>query len=169
MFTLIGVINSSKPSAMALSNFELTSPPQIISMVVDDRVCPARCCTSLIDAPISLLTEPKTEKSRRSIKLEEFALTILKGIKKTDGIVFQSGNGTPFSARNLLRHFHSILEEADLLSIRFHDLRYTFASLFIIKMSTQRWSRKCLVILYNQFDFRYLLSPDTGYAKRSCQ
>jgi integrase len=45
------------------------------------------------------------------------------------GYVFATGNGTPFSPRNILRHFKSKLKEAGLPeSTRIHDLRHSFIS-----------------------------------------
>jgi len=78
-----------------------------------------------------VLTEPKTEASRRSIKIPPIAVEALKTIPNTGGYVFKTSNGTPFSPRNLLRYFHRILEKADLPMMRFHDLRHTFASLLL--------------------------------------
>ena len=46
--------------------------------------------------------------------------------------MFSSQVGTPSSARNLQRHFKSLLERAGLSkSFRFHDLRHTCATLLL--------------------------------------
>jgi integrase len=46
--------------------------------------------------------------------------------------VFPSQLGTPLSARNLQRHFKSLLERASLpKSFRFHELRHTCATLLL--------------------------------------
>ena len=51
---------------------------------------------------------------------------------KDQGLVFPSQVGTPLSARNLQRHFKSVLELAGLpKSFRFHDLRHTCATLLL--------------------------------------
>jgi integrase len=48
------------------------------------------------------------------------------------GLVFPSSVGTPIGARNLDRHFKSLLQRARLpLSFRFHDLRHTCATLLL--------------------------------------
>jgi len=47
------------------------------------------------------------------------------------GLLFPSTLGTPISARNLVRHFKSVLKANDLPSIRFHDLRHSCATLLI--------------------------------------
>ena len=48
-----------------------------------------------------------------------------------DGLIFTTKLGTPLDARNVTRVFHRVLEEAELPSIRFHDLRHTAASLLL--------------------------------------
>ena len=80
--------------------------------------------------------EPKSEKSRRSIVLPDFALQALlkiTGNPGKTGLVFQTSNGTPFSPRNIERHFKSVLVKADLPIIRFHDLIHTAATLLLIE------------------------------------
>lgn len=79
------------------------------------------------------LGEPKSEKSRRTISVPEFALNILKPLKK-DGLVFTTSSGKPISPRNLSRHFHQSLEKAGFQHMRFHDLRHTCATL-LLKMN----------------------------------
>jgi integrase len=46
-------------------------------------------------------------------------------------LVFLSTIGTPLNPRNLLRQYKSLLNEAGLPDIRFHDLRHTAASLML--------------------------------------
>jgi|SRR5450759_320708 integrase len=77
--------------------------------------------------------EPKTEKSRRSIVLPDFVLQALKKHPGKTGLVFATSNGTPFSPRNIERHFKSVLIKAELPIIRFHDLRHTTATLLLIE------------------------------------
>ena len=47
------------------------------------------------------------------------------------GLVFPSEIGTPMQARNLSRHFKSLLKHAGLPDIRFHDLRHTAGTLLM--------------------------------------
>jgi integrase len=79
------------------------------------------------------LQEPKTEKSRRELALPEFTVKVLKEhLEKhpsNSSYVFATSNGTPFSPRNILRHFKSKLQEAGLpQGTRIHDLRHSFIS-----------------------------------------
>ena len=46
-------------------------------------------------------------------------------------MIFPSQKGTPADRDNLRRHFKSLLSEAGLPEIRFHDLRHTAASLML--------------------------------------
>ncbi len=89
---------------------------------------------------------PKTETSRRAIRLQPGLLTKLRTHRAaqdkmrleledeyTDhGLIFCQVNGRPLDARNLLqRDFWGSLRRAGLRRIRFHDLRHTFAALLI--------------------------------------
>jgi integrase len=48
-------------------------------------------------------------------------------------LIFTSTIGTPIHPRNLVRHFHGVLEAAGLPRKRFHDLRHTCASLLLVQ------------------------------------
>jgi integrase len=92
-----------------------------------------------------LILEPKTERSRRLIRLPEFVREALKDhltqraalaqspTWKESGLVFTTNIGTPISPRNMLRHFKNKLTSIGLPNIRFHDLRHTIASLLLEK------------------------------------
>ena len=89
-----------------------------------------------------IITEPKTEKARRTIALPEKAVEALRKHKQEQAqrshagravdLVFTTSNGTPIGARNLIRDFQSALKKADLPRIRFHDLRHTSATLLLV-------------------------------------
>jgi len=92
-----------------------------------------------------LILEPKTERSRRLIKLPDFVRAALKDHLarrevlaqnpdwQENGLVFTTNIGTPISPRNMLRHFKNKLTSIGLPNIRFHDLRHTTASLLLEK------------------------------------
>ena len=78
------------------------------------------------------LTRKATQalRAHRRAQLEERRK--LEGLWQDQGLVFPSQVGTPLSARNLQRHFKSLLERAGLpKSFRFHDLRHTCATLLL--------------------------------------
>ncbi|MBA2693071.1 MAG: site-specific integrase [Rubrobacter sp.] len=92
--------------------------------------------------------EPKTKKSRRSIRLTTQAAQTLKehlsrqlrdiemlGDRYEDrGLVFTTETGAPVIPSNLRRRsFAPLLKRANLPSIRFHDLRHTCATLLLTK------------------------------------
>jgi integrase len=80
-----------------------------------------------------IVTQPKTESSRRPITLPDTALEVLKEHLENveDGLIFTTRSGKPISARNIVRHFKRVIEEIGLPEIRFHDLRHTHASLLL--------------------------------------
>jgi integrase len=90
--------------------------------------------------------EPKTKKSRRSIRLTSQVVEALRshlerqlrdmeilGARYHDqGLVFTTNTGAPINPSNLRqRSFASLLKRASLPHMRFHDLRYTCATLLL--------------------------------------
>ncbi|MCL4561925.1 MAG: site-specific integrase [Chloroflexi bacterium] len=89
--------------------------------------------------------EPKTRSGRRSIRLGEATLTVLRAHQehqklerlvvgkrwKENGLIFTSAVGTPVYPRNMFRDYQETLDQAGLPRIRFHDLRHTAASLML--------------------------------------
>lgn len=71
---------------------------------------------------------PKSDKSRRTIALPEYAIDVLRTIEPGNGLIFTTSSGKPISPRNLLRHFHQSLEKAGLPRVTFHSLRHFHAS-----------------------------------------
>jgi integrase len=82
------------------------------------------------------LTQPKTQKSRRRIRIPRPALEVLKAhvtaLGRKDGFLFVTTVGTPIRARDLVIQFKGILERAGLPDIRFHDLRHLCATLHLM-------------------------------------
>jgi integrase len=89
--------------------------------------------------------EPKTKSGRRTIKLGEGTLQVLRlhrqrleQLKSLAGdrwqendLIFPSRAGTPGDPSNLRVDFLKVLDRAGLPKIRFHDLRHTAASLML--------------------------------------
>lgn len=90
--------------------------------------------------------DPKTARSRRSIRIPKLALAALKKHRKVQleermklsglwqdyDLVFTTGVGTPMSRADLItRSFKPLLRGAGLPDIRFHDLRHTCATLLL--------------------------------------
>ena len=92
-----------------------------------------------------MLDKPKTEKSRRSIKIGKEGIEILmyqkyclesekeekKELWREEGFVFPSTIGTAMDPSNLVKKFRQALKRAGLKIIRFHDLRHTSAALML--------------------------------------
>jgi integrase len=91
------------------------------------------------------LTEPKSTRSRRTVRMPQVVVVALKAHRKRQleerlaagnawqdsGLVFTSPLGTALDPRNVTREFHAMLSTADVPAIRFHDLRHTAATLLL--------------------------------------
>ncbi len=91
------------------------------------------------------LLEPKTEKSKRTIKLPSQLKSELRAHRdrmegerdlagdrwKENGFVFPTSIGTPYEPRNLNRHFTKLLARLGMPHSRVHDMRHTAASLLL--------------------------------------
>ena len=91
------------------------------------------------------LVEPKTERSRRTIKMPEVVadslvehlsrqqeLRMLAGGRwVVSSLIFTTSLGTPIDGGNVTRQFQHLLEVAGLPRLRFHDLRHSCASLLL--------------------------------------
>lgn len=89
--------------------------------------------------------EPKSARSRRTIAMPEAVVKALgrhrvrqlearlvAGSKwQETGYVFTSSIGTPIDLRNVTRAFKAVLKEAQLPTIRLHDLRHSCATLLL--------------------------------------
>ena len=93
------------------------------------------------------LVEPKTDASRRTIRLAPEMVTALKQHRSRQGaerllagprwpdsdIVFTTSIGTPMNGANLRRSFRRRLKAAGLPQVRFHDLRHGCATFLLSK------------------------------------
>jgi len=73
----------------------------------------------------------KTKNAYRNISISKDAVEMLKEMEKhrTCEYVFPSPNRGPISPDSVMNMLHRVLDRAGLPSIRFHDLRHTFATL----------------------------------------
>jgi integrase len=103
--------------------------------------------------------EPKTKKSRRSIRLTSRAVEALEshlerqlrdmgilGDRYEDrGLLFTTGTGGPINPSNLRqKSFARLLKEAGLPHIRFHDLRHTCATLLFAQGTHPKYVQELL-------------------------
>jgi integrase len=83
------------------------------------------------------LTEPKTERSRRTLRLPRQVIGALTAhrAKQTvvplPGLVFTTDKGTALDSRNVTRYLQNHLQRLGLPRQRFHDLRHAFATLMV--------------------------------------
>lgn len=94
-----------------------------------------------------VFTEPKTSRSRRSIRLSQTAVHALKRHKdqqerereaaggdwQAGDLVFCTSTGAPLSSTNETKRFQRAAEQAQLPALRFHDLRHTAATILLVK------------------------------------
>jgi integrase len=92
-----------------------------------------------------IFSEPKSTSGRRLIVIGLATLEKLKEHKnrqdyerngfpedwQTLNLIFAKPNGSPIGPRSLYRKFKSIINDAELPEIRFHDLRHTAATLML--------------------------------------
>jgi integrase len=93
------------------------------------------------------ITEPKSTRSRRTIRMPGVVIAAVKAHRKRQltermaagagwqgtelGLVFGTPFGSPLDARNMTREYKAILQAAELPNVRFHDLRHTAATLLL--------------------------------------
>lgn len=75
-----------------------------------------------------VVTEPKSESSRRNIPIPEFMIAILKKFQDKAELYVLSGKDKPVEPRTMQYRFAKILKNVKLPSVHFHALRHMFAS-----------------------------------------
>lgn len=81
------------------------------------------------------LAEPKTDRSRRTLRLPQRVIAALaaqrgrQAVVPMSGLIFATGAGTPLHSVNVTRSLQRTLKRLGLPQRRFHDLRHTFATL----------------------------------------
>ncbi|GCE04222.1 tyrosine-type recombinase/integrase [Dictyobacter aurantiacus] len=90
-------------------------------------------------------SEPKTARSRRTIMLPEFVISILQQHREhqqeqealagkvwvSKGLVFTNAWGDYYSPSTMLKVFKRFLESIDMPHMRFHDLRHSAATILL--------------------------------------
>lgn len=91
-----------------------------------------------LQAQTRTLGPPKTERSRRTLRLPAIALAALVELRRRQAsgelasvYVFASTTGSTLDGRNVNRAFHAALDRAGLPRVRFHDLRHTAATMLL--------------------------------------
>ncbi len=75
-----------------------------------------------------VITEPKSESSRRKIPIPKGMIAFLEKFKGKDSEYIVSGKEKPIEPRAMQYRFHKILKNVNLPSVHFHALRHIFAS-----------------------------------------
>ena len=81
------------------------------------------------------LSEPKTDRSRRTLRLPQRVIAALaaqrgrQAVVPMSGLIFATGAGAPLHSVNVTRSLQRTLKRLGLPQRRFHDLRHTFATL----------------------------------------
>jgi integrase len=68
---------------------------------------------------------------RVHLRVQEKVRIEVSHCRQENDLIFPSTTGTPMDHRNMYRDFKKFLQEASLPDLRFHDLRYTAASLML--------------------------------------
>jgi integrase len=94
-----------------------------------------------------IFKEPKTERSKRNIKITDKLMTFLTEYKRErenvyfelgtvlglDSLVFANDDGRPYNPSVLSHDFQRLVQRIGFRGVRFHDLRHTFASLMLLQ------------------------------------
>lgn len=75
-----------------------------------------------------IITDPKSETSKREIPIPECLIELLQKFKDKPEIFVLSGKNKPLEPRTMQYRFAKILKNGNLPSIHFHALRHMFAS-----------------------------------------
>lgn len=75
-----------------------------------------------------VITEPKSESSKRSIPIPEFLTALLQKFKGESDEFILSGKTKPTEPRTMQYRFAKILKNVNLPSVHFHALRHMFAT-----------------------------------------
>lgn len=85
-------------------------------------------CPTDISKTKLIITEPKSETSKRSIPVPDCIINFLQRFKGKDKEYVLSGSEKPIEPRTMQYRFAKILKNVNLPSVHFHALRHIFAS-----------------------------------------
>lgn len=85
-------------------------------------------CPTEISKTKLIITDPKSESSKRRIPIPDCMVVFLSEFKGKDETYVISGTEKPVEPRTMQYRFRSILNNAKLPSVHFHALRHIFAS-----------------------------------------
>ena len=86
-----------------------------------------QCPTDIAKTKV-IITDPKSESSKRQIPIPECLVGLLSKLKLQDDEYLLSGTDKPVEPRTMQYRFRRILLNAKLPSVHFHSLRHSFAS-----------------------------------------
>lgn len=75
-----------------------------------------------------IITEPKSESSKRTIPIPDCLLPLLRQFKDNGEVYIVSGRKKPVEPRTMQYRFSKILHNADLPSLHYHSPRHLFAT-----------------------------------------
>ena len=96
--------------------------------------------TGTLDRKVRRRTDPKTDKSRRSVPLTTQAMEALQvhhvrqnleGTQGGDDLVFTSARGTALYDSNIRKHWHRVSANLGLASMPWHNLRHSAATIML--------------------------------------
>ncbi len=96
--------------------------------------------TGTLDRKVRQRTDPKTNKSRRTVPLTAQAMGALQvhqvrqdleGTRGSDDLVFTSARGTALYDSNIREHWHRVSANLGLPSMPWHNLRHSAATIML--------------------------------------
>lgn len=97
------------------------------TLTVSKTIQRVQCRTGVKHTKL-IITDPKSECSKRTIPIPDCLLSLLKRFKDDGEVYVVSGRKKPAEPRTMQYRFAKILHNADLPSFHYHSLRHLFAT-----------------------------------------
>ena len=97
------------------------------TLTVSKTIQRMQCKTGLQHTKL-IITEPKSESSKRTIPIPDCLLSLLRQFKDNGDVYVVSGKNKPIEPRTMQYRFAKILHNADLPSFHYHSTRHLFAT-----------------------------------------